>query len=150
MIWTKLKQELKMFESLLTGLLSQLGNTLITKVFPNKDDQMKAQTALLQLQQDGYLKELAAQTDLLKAQANITAIEAQSESFFKYGARPFLLWATGFIFILPGLLPYLGWLFNLVGVHMPQLPVIDNEIYNTALFGLLGLAGMRSFDKLRK
>ena len=93
------------------------------------------------------MKELAIAADLNKTQASITAIEAQSDSFFKSGARPALLWGTGLIFLIPGLVPYISWILNMCGINVPPLPVIDQALYDTALFSLLGLAGLRSYDK---
>lgn len=136
-----------MFETIITSLLGNLGSTLIDKVFPNKADADKAKLALLQLQQDGELKAMAIAADLNKTQASITAIEAQSDSFFKSGARPALLWGTGLIFLIPGLMPWISWVLNMCGVHVPTLPSIDQAIYDTALFSLLGLSGLRSYDK---
>jgi len=134
---------------ILPSLITKVGGALIDKIFPNQADKDKAQLALLQMQHSGELQSLANELEISKQQSSITAIEAQQEGFFKSGARPALLWATGLIFVIPGLMPYISWLLLLCGVHTPELPIISSDIYTTALFGLLGLSGMRSYDKSR-
>ena len=52
-----------------------LGNTLITRIFPDPAQQADAKLKLLELQQSGELASMTAQTDINK-------IEAQSTSLF--------------------------------------------------------------------
>ena len=61
-----------------------LGNTLITRIFPDPAQQADAKLKLLELQQSGELATMTAQTDINKE-------EAKSTNWFVAGARPFIL-----------------------------------------------------------
>ena len=75
------------------------------------------------------------------AQIEVNKAEAASRSFFVAGWRPFIGWTCGFALlynvIFSPLLEGLGY----------QMPVVDASLLYPVLLGMLGLGGMRSFDK---
>tara|TARA_Y100001963_G_C6786589_1_gene453126 strand:- start:915 stop:1319 length:405 start_codon:yes stop_codon:yes gene_type:complete len=85
--------------------------------------------------------------DALQAQANVES--AKHPSLFVSGARPFLLWGTG-LGLLWGTLfgPIASWA---CAIWAPDvvLPAIETEQLTSLVLALLGLGGMRSFDKAK-
>ena len=120
---------------------------IIDKIIPDPAQKAAAQLAILQLQQNGQLEQLKADTQLALAQTNINAVEAAQPSLFKGGWRPFVGWVCGIGLAVQFLLAPIGvWTAGLLG-HPSQFPVLDINSLMTLLFGMLGLGAMRSFDK---
>ena len=88
--------------------------------------------------------------EINKAQIEVNKIEAGSSSLFKSGWRPFVGWTCGvalcYHFVLQ---PFLTFVLFSIGKPM-ELPVFDMSTLTTVLFGMLGLGGMRSFEKTKK
>jgi len=89
------------------------------------------------------LAEIKQKPYLMQALANITA--AQHRSVFVAGARPFLMWVCGLGFMFAFIInPILQWLFPDVG--SPELPL---DIMMELTLGMLGLAGLRTIEKIK-
>jgi hypothetical protein len=88
--------------------------------------------------------------EINKAQIEVNKIESASNSFFKSGWRPFVGWTCGialcYHFVLQPFLMFLCVSFG----HPMDLPVFDMSTLTTVLFGMLGLGGMRSFEKVKR
>lgn len=94
------------------------------------------------------LQQNQAVSDLLKAQAEINQTEAANSNLFVSGARPFIMWVCGLAFAWQYLLqPIVTYFFVISGHPMPPLPVFDASMMTTVLMGMLGLGGMRSWEK---
>lgn len=96
------------------------------------------------------LKEKEIEANLIMAQIDTNKEEARHKSVFVAGWRPFIGWVGGFAlayqFILYPLLVW-GWaLFE--GPGEPPPPFKSDVLY-TLIAGMLGIGGMRSFDKLK-
>ena len=90
------------------------------------------------------LFELQTQASLLQGQIEINKNEANSEKSFVSGARPFILWVCGFALLNNYIIrPYVMAFFPQINI-----PSVDNVLFEL-LLGMLGLSGMRSFDKLK-
>ena len=90
------------------------------------------------------LFELQTQASLLQGQIEINKNEANSEKVFVSGARPFILWVCGFALLNNYIIrPYVMAFFPEINI-----PSVDNVLFEL-LLGMLGLSGMRSFDKLK-
>jgi hypothetical protein len=121
--------------------LLDIGNTIITRLFPDPAQAAQAQLALLKMQQDG---ELAA----ISGQMEINKVEAASGSVFVAGARPFIIWVCGIGFAMQFIVsPILTWGSALLGKPI-ILPPLDMGTLMTMLGGLLGLGAMRTVEKL--
>lgn len=88
--------------------------------------------------------------ELAKGQLEINKAEAQHSSIFVAGWRPFLGWCLSFAmawhFVLAPITMFIaGW----AGVTIPELPVFDMDSLMTVLLGMLGLGGLRSFEKYK-
>jgi len=84
------------------------------------------------------------------AQIEVNKQEAQHRSIFVAGWRPFIGWTCGtalaYHFVLN---PLILFTTAFAGVEIPELPSFDMETLTTVLLGMLGLGGMRSFEKFK-
>lgn len=123
--------------------------SIIDKVIPDPQARDAAKLALVKMQQDGELEVMRAEVQLAMGQIEVNKVEAASDSFFRGGWRP----AVGWVCVL-GLLytfivqPLLAWGSLRYGNPVP--PSLDMGELMTLLGGLLGLGGLRSFEKLKK
>lgn len=127
----------------------ELGGKIIDKVFPDPAARAAAQLELMKLAQEGELAQLTAETDLAKAQAEINQVEASSASLFVSGWRPFVGWVCGLGLAMQFLVaPMVGFLASMMGRQL-AVPALDMSTLLTLLFGMLGLGGMRTFEKMK-
>jgi len=88
------------------------------------------------------------------AQIEVNKVEAASSNIFVSGWRPFIGWVCGvsFLYCVIGF-TFLNWAFALItlasGRVLPALPTPDASMTMELLLAMLGLGGMRSFDKLK-
>ena len=76
--------------------------------------------------------------------------EAKHRSIFVAGWRPFIGWTCGvalaYHFIFAPLIVFgVAW----SGATLPEIPAFDMDSLMTVLLGMLGLGGMRSFEKAK-
>ena len=126
--------------SLLTTLIEP-ATKLLDKVIEDKDQKAK------------LAHELATMADKLAheqrlAQMAINKEEAASGSIFKGGWRPCIGWicgiAFGYHFVLQ---PVIIFIVALVGIEIPDLPKFDMNTLLTVLGGMLGIGGLRTYEK---
>lgn len=130
--------------------LLDIGDKLIGHFFPNPKEADDAKLKLLQMQQDGTLKAIADDTELKKAQMAINQAEAASNSTFVAGWRPFIGWVCGSAFAYAFVIqPLLTFVLAASNVHTQPLPVVSLDSMMPVLLGMLGLGGMRSFEKYK-
>lgn len=131
----------------LSGIFS-LGSKLIDRFFPDKAASDAAKLELLKMQQTGELANLAAETDLAKAQIGVDAVEAANESVFVSGGRPFVIWVGGFGFAYAAIIePLLRFIAQVMYHYNGAFPAIDTMLTLQVLGGVLGLGALRSLDK---
>ena len=96
--------------------------------------------------------EAALRTALLdwdKSQMAVNAAEAGSGDWFSRRWRPFIGWVCGLAFAYHYILqPFLLFLFAVFGVAI-KLPAFDMMTLSGVLFGMLGLGGLRTYEKTR-
>ena len=84
------------------------------------------------------------------AQVEVNKAEAQHRSIFVSGWRPFIGWVCGialaYHFVLA---PFIVFGVAWFGAEIPELPAFDMDSLMTVLLGMLGLGGMRSFEKAK-
>jgi hypothetical protein len=89
-------------------------------------------------------------TEINKAQLEVNKVEAGHTSKFVSGWRPFTGWicatAMGYHFILQPLLTFILYTSG----NEIVLPTFDMTTLTTVLLGMLGLGGMRSFEKVKR
>ena len=86
--------------------------------------------------------------ELAKGQLEINKAEAASGSVFKGGWRPFIGWVCGVAFAYHFVLqPFIVFGVTAAGVEIPELPSFDMGSLMTVMMGMLGLGGLRSYEK---
>jgi hypothetical protein len=124
------------------ALIPLLGG-LLDKLLPDPSAAAAAKLELIKLQQSGELTQIVGQLEINK-------VEAASSSVLVSGARPAILWCCGFAMAYASILEPLMRFIAVVAFHYAgQFPIIDTSITMQVLFGLLGLSGLRSFDKVK-
>ena len=127
----------------------EVGSKVIDRLWPDPAARDAAKLKLLEMQQTGELAQLAAETELAKGQLAINAEEAKSASIFVAGWRPAVGWCCAAAFAYHFIFqPLLVFIMAAMG-HVVALPAFDMSALNTVLFGMLGLGGLRSFDKMK-
>lgn len=117
----------------------EVGKTLIDRFFPDKEAARQAEAEFLKLAMDGELKQVLAQLE-------INAREAAHPSVWVAGWRPYFGWVGGTAFAYVGILkPLLAWLAAIKGWPLP--PDIDTEFLWVVVSGLLGIGGLRTYEK---
>ena len=97
--------------------------------------------------------ELATMADRLAHEQNLAQIqvnreEASSGSLFKGGWRPFVGWVCGVAFCYHFILqPVIIFIVALTGADIPDLPKFDMGTLLTVLGGMLGIGGLRTYEK---
>lgn len=94
---------------------------------------------------------IAADSERDRGQVELLKIDGQSNGLFQKGWRPGAGWicvfGLAYTFFLRPLLP---WVLKVCGVEgVPNLPAIDTMELFVLLGGMLGLGGMRSFERAK-
>ena len=135
---------------LLLGGLMDVAKGLIDRFFPDPEKKAAAQLELLRMEQTGELAQLAATTDLAKAQITTNTEEAKSTSLFIAGWRPFVGWTCGAGLAYVALIePLARFIAQVVFHYAGPFPTIDTSLTLQVLLGMLGLGAMRSVEKVK-
>tara|TARA_B110000908_G_scaffold90641_1_gene107679 strand:+ start:195 stop:587 length:393 start_codon:yes stop_codon:yes gene_type:complete len=124
------------------NILLPLIGTVIDRVIPDKAGAEKAKQEI-----ERSLIENANKLNL--AQIEVNKVEASNSNIFVSGWRPAIGWscAFGFFWLFIGY-PLADWILHLNGVEQ-ELPKIDADVLMELTFGMLGMAGLRTFEKLK-
>jgi hypothetical protein len=110
------------------GAAANLASTVINKIWPDKSEQEK--------------QEIANVFALLNNQIEVNKVEAASPKLFVSGWRPYIGWICG-----TGL-GYQFLVYPILIAFVPGIVQLDMGTLLTLLGGLLGLAGLRTKEKL--
>ncbi len=126
---------------IVTALLPALG-TLIDRLIP---DRAAAEKAKAEMEQQ--LVSAANQAAL--AQVEVNKIEAAHSSVFVAGWRPSIGWvcAAGLAWAFV-LAPIASWALVVLGIKA-ELPAIHTDYLLELVLAMLGIGGLRTFEKLR-
>ena len=132
------------------GAIFDFGSKVIDKIFPDKSEADRAKLRLIELQQAGEFKEIEANLELSRQQTAVNVAEAQSPDNFRAGWRPFVGWVCGFGLGYAAIFRPI--IIGLARIQYPEfdLPEAGGETLTTILLGMLGLGGMRTFEKVKK
>jgi hypothetical protein len=126
--------------SLLNNLIGP-ATKLLDKVIEDKDQKAK------------LAHELATMADKLAHEQNLAQMainkeEASSGSLFKGGWRPFIGWVCGIAFFYHFVLqPVIIFIVAIIGFQIPNLPEFEMGTLLTVLGGMLGIGGLRTYEK---
>lgn len=125
-----------------------IGGKLIDRLWPDPAQRDAAKLELMKMTQTGELAQLTAETDLAKAQAAINVAEAGNQNIFVSGWRPGVGWVCAIGLLSQFLIrPFAMFVAQCFG-HILEYPSLDMGTLLTLLAGMLGLGGMRSFEKI--
>lgn len=115
-------------------------SALLSRVIPDKSERDRLAHEI------ATMAEVQAHQQIM-AQVEVNKIGAAHKSLFVAGARPFILWTCGFsmAFNFVGL-PIIETVSVLYGTPIVLDP-LDLEVMMPVLFGILGLGGMRTYEK---
>ena len=132
---------------MLIGPVSEVINTVLKRILP-AEKMSETERAKLEAE---ILLELSKQDwSAAQAQLEINKQEAKHESVFVSGWRPFVGWVCGsalaYHFVLQ---PSLVFFIALFKWQVPPLPAFDMDSLLIVLLGMLGLGGMRTYEKFK-
>ena len=123
------------------NLLIPVVGQLLDKVLPDTEAANKAKAELITMQTKGEL-------DALLGQLEINKKEAESSSIFVAGWRPSVGWICGIALAYAAIVePILRFIATVGFGYSGGFPVIDTNLTLQILGGMLGIAGLRSWDK---
>lgn len=127
-----------------------IGGKLIDRLWPDPAQRDAAKVELFKMQQSGELATLAAETELAKGQMAVNAAEASNPSVFVSGWRPAVGWVCAFALLYVAILEPMARFAATVWLkYAGPFPVLDTTVTFQLLFGMLGIAGMRTFEKAK-
>jgi hypothetical protein len=119
---------------------------LLDKFIEDKDQKAKLAHEIATMAEKQMHEQTMGQLEVNKA-------EAGHRSIFVAGWRPFIGWVCGislaYHFIIMPMLTFGLVAFNVTGLHPSDLPKFDMDSLMTVLLGMLGLGGLRSFEKYK-
>lgn len=119
-----------------------IGAKLLDKIIPDKDAREKAQAELLKAAQDNEFQ-------LALGQLKVNEKEAEHPSIFVAGWRPFIAWTCGFGLAYNFIVyPLLLWVVAVYGAEFKPPPLFSENLMELVM-GMLGLAGYRTYEKIR-
>lgn len=114
------------------------GLKIINKFIPDPEQRAKAET---------QLRDWLGSND--KGQMEVNKAEANSGSVFIGGWRPAIGWTCAFALAFQYVVtPVALWVGDLAGHPLPKPPVLDAVLWEL-MFGLLGMSGLRTYEKLK-
>ena len=126
--------------SLIASLIGPV-SSLLDKVIPDADVKAKLAHEIATMS-DQHAQQLAL------AQVEVNKAEAASGSLFKGGWRPFVGWVCGIALLYHFILsPLIIFGVTLTGIDIPPIPEFDMGSLMTVLMGMLGLGGLRTYEK---
>lgn len=133
-----------------------LGKSAVERIWPDPIQRAAEMRKLEELRAKGDAAELEAHVKLVMGQLQINAAEATHKSIFVAGWRPFIGWVGGaamaYQFVVYPMLIWLWVILQAKGVIPDKLdppPVLETGALFSIVTGMLGVGGMRSFDKLK-
>lgn len=130
------------------ALIPVVGKVL-DSIIPDPAAAAEAKLRALEMAQKGELAVLDADLKLALGQLEVNKAEATTD-LFRGGWRPAVGWTCvvglAYQFLVQPLLP---WLVTVAGGQVPPLPAIDNETLMVLLTGMLGLGGLRTFERVK-
>lgn len=127
---------------MIAALLPIIG-TVIDKVIPDNNAREAAKAEM-----EKALVDNANAINLAVLEVN--KAEAMHRSIFVAGWRPFVGWSCGVAFAWHYIgAPIATFILAYAGIDAPELPTFDMGSLLTVLMGMLGLGGLRTFEKMR-
>lgn len=131
---------MSVIQNAIAGVLGPIVDGFL-KFIPDKNEARRAKEQL-------ESQMLVAMTSLVQGQLAINQKEAEHGSIFVAGWRPGIGWICGFALAWSFVLePMATWAILVAGVDLPVLPRIELGPLLSILMGMLGLGGLRTYEK---
>ena len=132
-----------MISEAISGMFSGVVKPVLDKFIPDAKDRLEAEQLLM--------KGLLAAD---QSQVEVNKVEAASSNLFVSGWRPFIGWVCGVSFAYSVIgYTFLNWAFAAYALYsghaLPVLPQPDTAMTMELLMAMLGLGGMRTYEKLK-
>lgn len=126
---------------------SKLLNSILSRVLPAEK---MSEAERVKLSQDLTLALLEKDSQEVMAQLRINENEAKSDSMFVAGWRPAVGWvcaaAFGYTFVLQ---PFAVFVITVMKWQSPPMPALDMGPLLMVLGGILGIGGLRTYEKTK-
>lgn len=124
---------------LVLGPLLEFGKGILDRFVEDPTKKRELELEVFKMAAEGELKQVIAQLE-------INAKEAQHQSLWVAGWRPFFGWAGGLAFIYSTIAqPLLAWYATYKGLPTP--PVLNMDLLWVVITGMLGIGGLRTYEK---
>lgn len=123
---------------------------LLDRIIPDPQAAAAAKLQALELAQRGELAALDAEVRLALGQVGINQADAAGASPMQRNWRPAIGWVCAAALAWDTIIrPALVFGLALAGKPVPPLPVLSTDQLYGLLFGLLGLGGLRTVEKVK-
>lgn len=131
------------------GSILDIGGKIIDRVWPDPQQAAAAKLELMKQQQAGAFKEMDAALALAQGQMDVNKVEAASSSIFVSGWRPNIGWICGGALAWNYILRPMVIAIATLSGHPVDLPSAEMGELMPILGALLGLGGLRTFEKVK-
>ena len=115
--------------------IASLASNVLDRFFPNKTEQEKQEITMAMM--------------VIQGQIDTNKVEAANPNMFVAGWRPYVGWVCGTGFAIQFVVaPIAEWGAALAG-HPMKFPQLDMGTLLTLLGGMLGIGGLRTFEKTK-
>lgn len=137
---------MSIWDSLFGGgnIVKAVGDT-IDNLFTSDEERLEKEIELTKAEQEYKYKHAKLIADQNIAQTKVNVEEARSGNLFVAGWRPAIGWVGALALF------YQFIVYPIMGYFVADMPEpLDYSMLFTIITGMLGIAGMRSYDKLKK
>jgi hypothetical protein len=137
---------MSIWDSLFGGgnIVKAVGDT-IDNLFTSDEERLEKEIELTKAEQEYKYKHAKLIADQNIAQTKVNVEEARSGNMFVAGWRPAIGWVGALALF------YQFIVYPIVGYFVANMPEpLDYSMLFTIITGMLGIAGLRSYDKLKK
>lgn len=132
------------------ALLVPLLGDVLDRILPDKEKAAEAKLRLIELQQAGQLQELSNIKEMSLSLSQVSQQEAKHDSLFVAGARPALIWVGAAAMAWQYLAFPMVQTYMLYNGSTIEIPAINNDALFELVCLLLGLGGLRTYEKVKK
>ena len=138
-------REVPVIGDAIAGVLGKV----LDRAWPDPVEKAKMAIAIEEMRQNGDFRALDAELERSRQQVEVNKVEAASPDRFVSGWRPAIGWvcacALGWHYIGR---PIASWTLLMTGADQP-IPAVELGDLWVVMLGMLGLSGMRSYDKAK-
>lgn len=126
-----------------------IGDT-VDNLFTSDDEKLERKNEAAKAEQAYRLEIARLDAKSMRDQVDVNKIDASSSDWFQRNWRPFVGWTCGIALAYVSIIePFARFVAVTFFDFAGDFPVIDTTITMQVLLGMLGLSGMRSYDKLK-